>query len=144
MSDAEIGFSGDDSDDEIREIFKEEADELIVEIGEALQILDGKPQDEKQIERLVRAMHTIRGSGRACGLTHIADFAHVLESFFDLVSAGKVLITAEAITLTRSARDQFQAILDACYNGGSADPVRTRTIIASFKNLVPGTDLPLR
>jgi two-component system chemotaxis sensor kinase CheA len=143
MISANIGFDEtEDSDDEIKEIFKEEADEIIAELGQILQELEGNLQDTGLAERLVRSMHTIRGSGRSCGLNHIADFAHVMEAFFDLVVEGKLVMPEAAVNLTRQARDQFQAILDACYEGGTADPAKSQALAEAFKQLAPGLILP--
>ncbi len=123
----------------LRELFREEAYELIAELESAVLEIENTPDDQEHIGRVFRAMHTIKGSGAACGLNDIVGFTHELETFFDLVRKGKIALTRELIDLTLAARDQIKAMLDTCYCGGTTDEAKGQRIIAAFKNSIANT-----
>lgn len=124
---------------ELRATFREESFELLAELENALLELEKSPDDKEQIGRVFRAMHTIKGSGGACEFHDIVSFTHDLETIFDKVRSGKVTATKEIINLILLARDHIKAMLNAYYQGGSADETKGREIIASFKALMPPT-----
>jgi len=70
-----------------KEIYREEAGELLADIENALLELEERPDDAEQIARAFRALHTIKGSGAMAGFDDIAAFSHELESLFDRVRA---------------------------------------------------------
>ncbi len=73
--------------------------ELLAEIEAALLDLEKAPQDREVIDRVFRALHTIKGSGGSCAFNDVSAFAHEVETFFDLVRKGKVKATKEFIAL---------------------------------------------
>ena len=117
----------------LRELFREEAYELIAELESAVLEIEKTPDDREQIARVFRALHTIKGSGAACGLDAMVRFTHEIETFFDLVRKGKITLTRELIDLTLAARDQIKAMLDTCYFEGTTDEAKGRRIIAAFQ-----------
>ncbi len=124
----------------LRELFREEAYELIAELESAVLEIEKAPGDREQIGRVFRAMHTIKGSGGACGLDDIVSFTHEIETFYDLVRQGKISLDRESIDLTLAARDQIKAMLDTCYYEGTTDEAKGRRIIEAFKNSIAGTE----
>ena len=117
---------------QLRQTFRDEACELLAEIETALLDLEKAPHDREVIDRVFRALHTIKGSGGTCAFNDVSAFAHELETFFDLVRKGKVKATKEFIALALSARDQIKEMLDECYGGSPADPDAGQEIINSF------------
>ena len=71
------------SDDESREIFREEAYDLLGELESTLLELETCPNDLGMVNRVFRALHTIKGSGAMFGFEDIAAFTHDLENVFD-------------------------------------------------------------
>jgi two-component system chemotaxis sensor kinase CheA len=124
---------------ELRATFREEAYELLVELESALLELEKNPEDKEQIGRAFRAMHTIKGSGGACEFQDIVSFTHDLETMFDKVRSGKVAASREIINLILLARDHIKSMLNAYYQGGSADETKGKEIIVSFKELMSQT-----
>ena len=102
----------DDELNDIRDLFKEEARELLSELEASLLKVEESPEDKEPVNSVFRAMHTVKGSGAACGFTDIAKFAHEVETVLDLVRNGKVAVTKELINLTLSARDTILLMLD--------------------------------
>jgi two-component system chemotaxis sensor kinase CheA len=123
--------------EKLRESFKDEAFELVAELEAATLELENFPGDTDLVGRIFRAMHTIKGSSAACGLTDIAAFTHELETFFDIVRKGKIEVTKEIINLALSARDEIQAMFERYYKGSDARDSRVGEIVASLKKLLP-------
>ncbi len=124
--------------DKHKEVFKEEAKELLAELETSLLELEEQPDNADLIGRVFRAMHTIKGSGAMFGFDDIAKFTHDVETVFDLVRNGNLPVTKELITLTLAARDQIREMLNAYDGGQGADPAKALIITSALKQLVPG------
>ena len=72
----------------LEDTFREEADELLVDLEAAMLELEETPDDSDCVDRAFRAMHTIKGSGAMFGFDKLAAFTHHLENAFDLVRSG--------------------------------------------------------
>ncbi|WP_272699973.1 chemotaxis protein CheA [Desulfovibrio sp. Fe33] len=103
-------MSGDDLN---RQIFKEEAYDLLIELEGALLELEEAPEDMDLVNRIFRALHTIKGSGSMFGFEEIAAFTHEVETVFDMVRNGDVRATPVLCGLALRSRDQIRAMLDA-------------------------------
>ncbi len=121
----------------LRDMFKSEAYELVGELENALLALEEAPRDKDVIGRVFRALHTIKGSGGACGFDSIAHFAHEVETLYDAIRNDQAAATSEVINLTLAARDQIVALFDEFYRNKAADPEVTEQIIAQVRKLVP-------
>ncbi|MFH0724822.1 MAG: chemotaxis protein CheA [Pseudomonadota bacterium] len=118
--------------------FKVEAYELLGELETALLELEEVPDNEDLIGRVFRAMHTIKGSGAMFGFDAIAEFTHEVETIFDLVRDGKMVVTKELINLSLSSRDLITEMLGASEGDTAVDPEKATAIIAALKALRPG------
>jgi len=117
----------------LREMFQEEAYELVSELESSLLELEKIPEDTELIDRVFRALHTIKGSAAACGLTDISTFAHAVEGVFDEIRKGEIAATGNVIDLTLAAADYIHSLFDICYRGGEVNPERGRYLLASFQ-----------
>src|SRR6185369_5084802 len=99
--------------DQYRQAFRDEANELLVELETSLLELEENPADGELIGRVFRAMHTIKGSGAMFGFEAIAAFTHNVETVFDQVRCGKLAVSKNLVNLSLAARDQIKAMLDA-------------------------------
>ena len=119
-----------------RQIFCEEARDLLTDLEAALLQLESDPRDQETIGRVFRAMHTIKGSGAMFGFDAVAAFTHNIENVYDLVRSGGFPVTPELISLTLNARDHILHLLEATV---SAVPVAEATgshLLAAFEKLV--------
>lgn len=121
-----------------KQIYREEANELLADLEEALIELEQKPAERDLIDRIFRAMHTIKGSGAMFGFDDIAAFTHTIETVYDLIREGKLSVTGELISLTLKACDQIKAMLSASEGGEAADGALTSELVNAFKGLMPG------
>jgi two-component system, chemotaxis family, sensor kinase CheA len=126
----------DDYQQRMEATFREEAGELLVDLENGLLELEAAPEDTDCIDRVFRAMHTIKGSGSMFGFEAVAAFAHEVETVFDLVRNGELKVTKELIDRTLEARDHIRAMLDS---PEEADKSAERRIITSMRALAPGT-----
>ncbi len=126
--------------DRHREIYRDEAYEILAELESSLLTLETAPDDAETVDRVFRAMHTIKGSGAMFGFDDIASFTHEVETVFDMVRRGELAVTGELIDLTLKARDRIKAMLDGDADSDS-DRANAAAIIASLRALVPGGSL---
>lgn len=126
-------------DDINRQAFREEATELLSELESALLELEENPDDHDLVDRVFRAMHTIKGSGAMFGFDDIAAFTHDVETVFDHVRNNQMAVTKELLDLTLAARDTISYLLDCSDTGEKVDLERTRSVTQGLKNLVPAS-----
>ncbi|CAH2031228.1 chemotaxis protein CheA [Trichlorobacter ammonificans] len=117
--------------------YREEATELLAELENSLLELEEQPEDSDLINRVFRAMHTIKGSGAMFGFDDIARFTHEVETVFDQVRNGKMRVTRTLLDLTLQSRDQISVMLAASAGGPPADENRGRQIITGLQALLP-------
>jgi len=122
--------------------YREEAGELLAELETSLLELEENPQDDDLINRVFRAMHTIKGSGAMFGFDDIARFTHEVETVFDQVRNGKLFVTRPLLDLTLQARDQISTMLQASAGGPPADEAVGQQIIAGLQALLPQSAPP--
>lgn len=121
--------------DQHKEMYLQEASELIEELEIALLALEENSNDSELIDRVFRALHTIKGSGAMFGFEDIAAFTHEIETVFDLVREGKMKVRQDLIDLALSSKDMISQMLMADGTGGSVDQEEIRRIITSVNKL---------
>ena len=82
---SEFPILGEETDEEILEIFTEEAEEEIASIGEQLPAWISDPEQTEALETMRRSFHTLKGSGRLVGAMRIGEFAWAFESLLNRV-----------------------------------------------------------
>jgi len=105
--------------DKFKQAFQEEGREIVVELESALLALNENPSDSELVGRAFRALHTIKGSGAMFGFEDLAQFTHNLETAFDHVRNGRLVVTPELINLSLAALDQIKAMLEEAEGAGS-------------------------
>lgn len=123
--------------DQQKEIYRQEAYELLSELESSLLTLEQTPEDADLIGRVFRALHTIKGSGAMFGFDDIAEFTHEVETVFDLIREGQMMATSELINLALASRDQIMDMLDADYENTEGNREKAIQIIESIKQLIP-------
>ena len=71
----------DDVDEEIIEVFFEEAEEIAEELDQAIHEWSETPDNLLHLENLLRSLHTLKGGARLAGLVLLGDRTHEFESF---------------------------------------------------------------
>jgi two-component system chemotaxis sensor kinase CheA len=123
-----------------KDVYRQEAHEILVELEEALLALEETPEDAELIDRVFRALHTIKGSGAMFGFDDIAAFTHEVETAFDLIREGKMFVSRELINLSLSSKDYILELLDADVEGEGSDQEKAQELIAAIQELLPRED----
>ena len=100
-------------DENIVEQFLEESNEHLRTIEDSLLKLEDNPSDLEEINKVFRAMHSIKGGGQMFGYADIGTFAHEFETFFEFVRKGTLTLNPESISLTLNACDLMKKMFSA-------------------------------
>ncbi|MBL4710907.1 MAG: chemotaxis protein CheA [Gammaproteobacteria bacterium] len=122
----------------IEDTFREEADELLIDLEAAMLELEEQPDDADCVDRAFRAMHTIKGSGAMFGFDKLAAFTHHLENAFDLVRSGDLKITKELISISLDSGDHIRDLLEVKESNSDIDQA-SQQLLDRLKLLV-GTE----
>ncbi|MBW8720422.1 MAG: Hpt domain-containing protein, partial [Polaromonas sp.] len=101
--------AADFEEDDLRDIFLEEAREVVGNGLEALAALAGDSADVSQLTVLRRAFHTLKGSSRMVGLNEFGEAAWSLEQMLNSWLADQ-----------KTATDEFRALSSEAMNGFSS------------------------
>jgi two-component system chemotaxis sensor kinase CheA len=126
--------------EQLRATFSEEALDLLIELDSALLALEGCPADSALINRVFRAIHTIKGSGATAGFTHLAKFAHGMEEAFDRAREGSLAVSPEMIDCGLKACDVIRLIIEE-KSEGTVVPGEA-AVTAAFTQLLPAPESP--
>ena len=98
--------------DVFKKKFIEEATDHIQDLEEALLQLDKGRDDKELIERVFRAMHSLKGGGAMFGFNEISSMTHNLESIYDQIRNGKTTLSDEILNLTFETVDVLKLLVD--------------------------------
>ncbi len=104
-------------DEEILEIFIEEAQEEIKNIGEYLPAWIENPADAEILKNLRRCFHTLKGSGRLVGALELGEFAWAFENMLNRVIDGSVSHTPAMFDLLQQGSDALPELVEQFSNG---------------------------
>lgn len=97
--------------DKFKNAFREEADELLVQLEGLLLELESSPQDLELLNATFRAVHTIKGSAGMFGFERISRFVHDFETLLDECRAKRLVPDAAIVDLFLRARDVIKTML---------------------------------
>ncbi len=116
--------------------FREEATELLTDLEAALLELEDRPDDAESVDRVFRAMHTIKGAGAMFGFDKLSAFTHHLENAFDQVRSGDLVVTKELITVVLGSSDHIRTLLDEVDPAPGLE-VEGEALLQQLGNLLP-------
>ncbi len=99
LADAAIKMAQEDvvEDDEMQDVFLQEAEEVIASIAVSIQSLKENLIDSEHLIALRRGFHTLKGSGRMVGLTSLGELAWLAEGLFNQVIDQNITLKSELI-----------------------------------------------
>ena len=121
-----VPMSYGDIDDELIDIFLEEADELLESCEDTLNEIKTTPNSTEHIHQLQRNMHTLKGGARMADLTPVGDLTHNLESLVVMVDEKKVNADKALFDLLQESLDVLTSMLGS---------VKKREAVVSANNL---------
>lgn len=123
--------------DQYQQGFREESKELLAELETALIELEAAPDDKDAVERVFRALHTVKGNSRVVGFDEIGAFVHRLESVFDRVRRGLLEFNQNLGNLTLAAMDHVRTMIESHFGGDSPDGDVTENILSLVEAYAP-------
>jgi chemosensory pili system protein ChpA (sensor histidine kinase/response regulator) len=115
----------DDVDEEILEIFFEEADELLESIDQGVHEWFEARDNRVYLENLLRALHTLKGGARLAGLMELGDETHALESYLVALQNEETDPDDEFFSDLQRRHDELATtvlLLKAAAHGEEVDP----------------------
>ncbi len=112
-----LGSTGLEDDAEMREIFIEEAREVLQGAHQALQRLGDHPDDLGDLTLVRRAFHTLKGSARMVGLNDFGEAAWACEQLYNAQLADTALLQNDLKAFTGEALVDLDAWVEAIAEG---------------------------
>lgn len=123
-------------DNELKDIFFEEANEIVQLLEQDILLLENN-EDEELINEVFRSVHSIKGSAAFVGFENISSFTHKMESVLDLVRKGTVKIDIELINILLKGLDIVKRMLTNPDEEIDED-TEIREVIIEFSKYLPG------
>ena len=110
-------------DDDILEIFVEEADEVLETIREHYPRYRTDQDDHEALSEVRRAFHTLKGSGRLVGATSIGELAWSVENLLNRILDGSIVPTESIFGLLDRVVDRLPGLIQEFREGNMAGDV---------------------
>lgn len=108
----------------LTEVFLNECTEIIGNLESDLVTLEEKNDDQDIINRIFRYFHTLKGSSGIAGFTVIYEFTHNLESLFDKVRSGEIMVNRDIIDILLDSIDYIKDELFRDSDSSESEAVR--------------------
>lgn len=95
------------------ELFRMEVAAQSTALGDALVAVEASPDPRRELERAMRAAHSIKGAARVLQVDAAVSLAHVMEDYFVAAQAVGAALPAEAVDVLLSGLDVLSAIAEA-------------------------------
>ena len=128
--------------DQAIQAFYDEADELLDILESALLELEKDPHHAEFIAEAFRALHTIKGPASMLGFESIANFTHEIESFFDSIRSGKLLLDAPLLALMLKAKDSLSVLVSQGLHPSQEVEFASQELLFEIKRHINATQSP--
>ncbi|MDK8462631.1 Hpt domain-containing protein [Marinobacter sp. SS13-12] len=108
-----LAETDEDMDQELAEIFLEEARDLIDSTADALQNWSDNTGNLDLLRLLQRDLHTLKGGARLADIPSIGDLSHELENLFEGLTEQRLAVTGELSDLLFRCHDRLAGMVDA-------------------------------
>ncbi|MDX1454349.1 MAG: Hpt domain-containing protein [Gammaproteobacteria bacterium] len=129
-----------DFDEELAEVFLEEASEVLEGSDAALEQWSNAQNDVEPVEELQRLLHTLKGGARMAGITPMGDLAHEIETLMAKVTDGHLPVSTRMFSLMQRAIDRLHRMNEQVM--GRAPIVEASDLVDEFHALMRGEDAP--
>jgi len=138
----EYAILADDADEEIVEIFIEEAVEVLGELHENLPQWKANHDDEEALAVVRRSFHTLKGSGRLLGAELIGEFSWKFENMLNRVIDRKITVSDTLLQAMDEALGVLPQLIEQLK--GNREPVENiGQLMAVADALAEGKDVSL-
>jgi two-component system chemotaxis sensor kinase CheA len=113
-----------EQDSELRADFVNESGDLLQKLGEQLVGLERHPDDRDLLNAVFRGFHTIKGGAGFFGLAPMVTLCHAAEDVFNILRAGRKVLTPDIMDVVLEALDDLRVMLDAVANNAAPPAAR--------------------
>ncbi len=99
-------------DEDMIEMFFEEANDRLEALSEKLVELEQRPEDDELVREIFRDLHTVKGSSGMVGLQPLNKLAHSAEDLIGQVREGERAVTGPVIDVLLAALDGLREMLE--------------------------------
>lgn len=128
----------DNIDPEIRDIFLEEATEVLGTLQDAMPALRRNGQDKDALAVVRRAFHTLKGSGRMVGATQIGEFGWAVERLLNRCLEGAVAVDALVLDAVDDAVKLLPQLIERFRDGHLFEESALLVVIEHANHLAVG------
>jgi len=108
---------------EFLSVYIDETGEQCDQLVQLLLALESEPRDARRIAEAFRLIHSVKGSAAMLGLDRITALAHHLESHFERLRSGSLLLDGPTIEAALRCIDYFRHCNDRLRQGEKLEPV---------------------
>ncbi len=123
--------------------FLAESEELLQRMDQDMVALEAAPKDAELLNRIFRALHTIKGTSSFLGLEPVVRLSHRAEDVLNGLRHGEVELTQHAMNALLSARDQLGRMLGDLRQGGLKQ-YEIGPLLAELEAVQKPAEAPLR
>lgn len=124
-------------------VYIDETGEQCEQLVQLLLALESEPRDARRIAEAFRLIHSIKGSAAMLGLDRITGLAHHLESHFERLRSGSLLLDGPTIEAALRCIDYFRACNDRLRQGEKLEPVDDLLeVVKKLVQATPSASLP--
>lgn len=98
--------------------FLVESEELLQRMDQDMVTLESTPDDAELLNRIFRALHTIKGTSGFLGYEPVVRLSHRAEDVLNNLRKGEIKLTRRMIDALLSARDHLERMLQDIHQGG--------------------------
>lgn len=125
-------------DDDILEIFIEEAAEVLDTIHEFFPRYKADPSDTAALSEFRRAFHTLKGSGRMVGASVVGETAWSIENMLNRLIEGSISHSDDLVRVIEEITDEIPALMTAFEKKLKPDTARADYLAAIADSLARG------
>ncbi len=125
--------------DKLAGLIKEEAAELLSEMESALLELETNPADIALVNRVFRAMHTVKGAANMFGLDEVSRLTHEVETVYDAVRNGRLDVSRALLDSSLRAKDIIWELIE---HPGDVDRADFENLLADLRGLLTASRTP--
>lgn len=129
-------------DDELLEVFLEEASEVLANLRKQHDIVRDQPDTQESWVTIRRAFHTLKGSGRMVGLTELGEIAWAVERAMNKWLAEGKAATPTLHKLLTEAENVFQQWIGLLHQGNHDAHIEPSALLALSKAVELGQTAP--
>lgn len=126
-------------DPELLQDFLTECGELLQQLDQDMVSLETSPDDDELLNRIFRAVHTIKGTSGFMGFTSIVELTHQAEDVLNLLRHRERKVTRRTMDVLLAVSDQLGEMMDDIREQRNAT-YDLSTLLAQLKEIGEGQD----